>query len=194
MIRYSIGEFGGKNRGVYPSKSPICTMVPKRSDSTPSVTQSQFDRLAGANRDDWRKWARRGLVKKPRGGYAWPQVVEAIALVAIEEAVGIDGAVHCWDDIHEDLLSQIRSPLLDLVIDPGISEASRPRMRAFLSTSDAKTAGLVRAARCPHVVPLAEILAEAREEFERIVRLAQAHADQGTSAEENLDSAHLEAG
>jgi hypothetical protein len=159
--------------------------MPKHSDST-SLTQAQFDRLTGGTRDGWRKWDRRRLVNKSSAGYGWPQVVEAIALLAIEQAAGMEAVVHCWDDIHEDLLTQIRSPVLDIVIDPGVAGSSRPRMRAFLSTSDDRTASLARAAYSPTVLALAEVLADARDEYERTIERAQLHADNGTDATEKI--------
>lgn len=156
--------------------------MPKASDSTPRVSQAQFDRLTGGTRDDWRKWTRRGLVVKPSGGYSWTQIVAALALLALEEAAGIEGVVHCWDDLRDDLATHIRQPVLDLVIDPGVSAVSRPRMRAFISTSDEHTAALVRDARHPHVLALAEVVTAAREEFERSTSRAREHADKGNSA------------
>lgn len=157
-------------------------MVAKASDSTPRVSQAQFDRLTGGTRDDWRKWNRRGLVDKPSGGYSWVQILAALGLTALEEAVGIEGVVHCWDDVRADLLSHVQAQALDLVVDPGVSAASRPRLRAFISTSDRRTAALARNARHPHVLPLADVVAAAREEFERATDRARAHADPGTSA------------
>jgi hypothetical protein len=54
-------------------------------------------------------------------------------------------------------------------------------MRAFISTRDGETARLARIARRPHVFPLAEELAAARDEFERIVSRTRAHADRSKS-------------
>lgn len=159
-------------------------MMAEASDGTHRVTQAQFDRLTGANRDEWRKWRRRELAAKSHRGYTWQQVLEALALQAMEEAAGIEAVIHCWDDVRDELLCHIRPHVLDLVIDPGISRASRPRMRAFVSTSDATTAKLARQARSPHVIALAEPLAAARDEFERTVHRASAHADSAAPDED----------
>lgn len=154
------------------------------------MTQAQFDRLTGATRDDWRKWSRRELVDRSPGGYGWRQVAEALALRAMEAAIGTEGVVHCWGDVHDELLRHIRQDTLDLVVDPGVSTASRPRMRAFLSTSDTRTASLARAAEHPHVLPLADLIRTVREEYERTIRRAQAHADKkGTASDESQDTA-----
>jgi hypothetical protein len=147
--------------------------VPSPPD-TKAVSQADFDRLTAANRDDWRKWEARTLVTKPRGRYAWPHVLQALVLKRMETAAGIDTAVQCWDDIREDLLSGIHQETLDLVVDPGISAASRPRLRAHLSTDEETTARLARAAERPWVIELAPAIAAAREEFERATgRMAQ---------------------
>src|SRR5690348_9433945 len=112
--------------------------MPRASDSKLArVDQAEFDRLTGASRDDWRKWERRQLVasRAKRVGYAWPEIVEAIGLKALERAGGMSAVVSCWDDVRDGLRGSIRQPTLDLVLDPGVSTASAPKMRAFLSTN-----------------------------------------------------------
>lgn len=157
--------YSGKIRGDFPKDFPI---VPSPPDIK-TVSQAHFDRLTGANRDDWRKWEGRGLVVKPKGPYAWPHVLQALVLKLMETTAGTDVTVQCWDDVNEDLLSGIHRDTLDLVIDPGTSVASRPKLRAHLSTDDETTACLARVAERPWVVELAPRIAVAREEFQRII-------------------------
>src|SRR4051794_8386690 len=76
-----------------PRHSPM--MIGVADGKHPRVAQSVFDRLTGASRDDWRKWERRKLVeaKAPGAGYAWTEVVQAIALRALEDAGGMIAVV-----------------------------------------------------------------------------------------------------
>jgi hypothetical protein len=164
-------------------------MPTRAADRNPTVTQAQFDRLTGANRDDWRKWTRRRLVSERRAGYEWRHLVEGLALRAVEDAAGLEVAVQTWDDVHAELLQHIRQPVLDIAIDPGTSTASRPRLRASVSTDDSTTAALCRAARFPILLPLAGPVADARSEFERIVARATAHADRGTPSQQSVENA-----
>lgn len=160
--------------------------MPTSSDNK-TVSQADFTRLTGANRDDWRKWEGRGLVIKPKGRYAWPHVVQALVLKLMEASAGTDVVVQCWDDIREGLLAGIHRDPLDLVIDPGTSVTSRPKLRAHLSEDDETTARLVRAAERPWVVDLAPRIEVARTEFERIIlrmaRSASPSAKASTKAE-----------
>jgi hypothetical protein len=154
-------------------------MAPSSDDKT--VSQADFDRLTGATRDDWRKWTRRRLVSaKQKGPYSWRHVLEALVLVRMEEAAGLEMVVRCWDDVHDELFSHIHRDTLDLVIDPGTSPLSRPELKAELSTDDTTTAQLARAAREPIVVDLATAVKKARVGFEQIERRVREHADPGT--------------
>jgi hypothetical protein len=150
----------------------------KSPDVMKTVTQAHFDRLTGATRDDWRKWEARNLVTKPGGqGYAWPHVLQALVLRRFERIAGLEAVVQCWEDVHKPLMSLIRPGVLDLVFDPGTSDQSRPRMRAFISNDDSTTAALCRAAVAPLVVDLGDSITLARSEFERVVHRAHEHAD-----------------
>ncbi len=146
-----------------------------------TVCQADFDRLAETNRDGWRKWERRSLVRKERGGYTRLQVLQGLALSRLERVGGLDVVVQCWEDIREDLVSSIHQPVLDVIVDPGTSEASKPKRRAYLSVDDATTARLARAAERPIVISLAAPIAAAQAEFTRIVERAHRHGDRGTA-------------
>lgn len=142
-----------------------------------TVSQADFDRLTDATRDDWRKWERLGLVSKPKGPYAWPHVLQALVLKQLEGRAGTDVTRQCWDDVREGLLSVIHPEVLDLVIDPGTSYASRPELRAHLSDDDETTGRLARAAERPWVIDLAPAIVKSRAEFERIVDRMGRRAD-----------------
>lgn len=152
--------------------------MPRTADDKPTIPQAEFDRITGANRDDWRKWERRRLVTaKAPGGYSWAQVVDAIGLVTLETLGGLAAVVQCWDDIGPRLRGTINPEILDLVFDPGTSEQSRPEMRAVVSFDDAATATACRQAGSPGVAGLAQVLAGARREFERVVARTAMHED-----------------
>ena len=142
-----------------------------------TVSQADFDRLAETSRDAWRKWERRAFVSKPRGRYAWIHVLQGLVLSRLERVAGHDVIVQCWDDVRDELVSSIHPSILDVIVDPGTSDASKPRLRAHVSTRDDTTAQLARAAERPVVIPLAAAIAQAREEFDRTVERRLEHAD-----------------
>lgn len=76
------------------------------SDSIRVVGEGDLLELAGIARSTWKNWTREGLVQEPvEGLYSEHDVIEALVVRLVVEAVGLRTAVAAWRPVRDEVLA-----------------------------------------------------------------------------------------